>query len=94
VTQLTAYFNPSPTADPRTRGSVRRASGFVQIAIPLTTRVPSVNTSLQRLGQQTSAQTGSSRLVMEPAYASVPGKLDPTVAGSTMLLLGTAVEIN
>jgi hypothetical protein len=31
---------------------------------------------------------------MEPAYASVPGKLDPTVAGSTMLLLGTAVEIN
>ena len=35
VTQLTSYFNPSPTADPRTRGSVRRASGFVQIAISL-----------------------------------------------------------
>jgi hypothetical protein len=33
VTQLTSYFNPSPTADPRTRGSVRRASGFVQIPI-------------------------------------------------------------
>src|SRR5258707_3109148 len=27
------YLNPSTTADPRTRGSVRRASGFVQIAI-------------------------------------------------------------
>jgi hypothetical protein len=35
VTQLTAYFNPSQTANPRTRGSVRRASGFVQIAIAL-----------------------------------------------------------
>ena len=35
VTQLTSYFNPSPTADPRTRGSVRRASGFVQIPISL-----------------------------------------------------------
>jgi hypothetical protein len=35
VTQLTAYFNPSPTADPRTRGSVRRASRFVQISIAL-----------------------------------------------------------
>src|SRR6202043_1674814 len=35
VTQLTSYFNPSPTADPRTRGSVRRASGFVQISIAL-----------------------------------------------------------
>jgi hypothetical protein len=33
VTQLTSYFNPSPTADPRTRASVRRASGFVQISI-------------------------------------------------------------
>ena len=31
------YLNPSTTADPRTRGSVRRASGFVQIAITLTT---------------------------------------------------------
>jgi len=29
------YLNPSTTADPRTRGSVRRASGFVQIAIVL-----------------------------------------------------------
>ena len=27
------YLNPSTTAGPRTRGSVRRASGFVQIAI-------------------------------------------------------------
>jgi hypothetical protein len=35
VAQLTAYFNPSQTANPRTRGSVRRASGFVQIAIAL-----------------------------------------------------------
>jgi hypothetical protein len=35
VTQFTSYFNPSPTADPRTRGSVRRASGFVQIPISL-----------------------------------------------------------
>jgi hypothetical protein len=35
VTQLTSYFNPSPTAGPRTRGSVRRASGFVQIAVTL-----------------------------------------------------------
>jgi hypothetical protein len=35
VTQLTSYFNPLPTADPRTRGSVRRASGFVQIPITL-----------------------------------------------------------
>jgi hypothetical protein len=35
VTQLTSYFNPSPTADPRTRASVRRASGFVQILITL-----------------------------------------------------------
>src|SRR6202521_3116719 len=34
VTQLTSYFNPSPTAGPRTRGSVRRASGFVQILVP------------------------------------------------------------
>jgi len=32
VTQLT-FLNPSTTADPRTRGSVRRASSFVQIAI-------------------------------------------------------------
>jgi hypothetical protein len=31
VTQLASYFNPSPTAGPRKRGSVRRASGFVQI---------------------------------------------------------------
>ena len=29
------YLKPSTTADPRTRGSVRRASGFVQIAITL-----------------------------------------------------------
>jgi len=36
VTQLTSFFNPSTTADPRTRGSVRRASGFVQIAVSLT----------------------------------------------------------
>jgi hypothetical protein len=35
VTQLTSYFNPSPTADPRTRGSVRRVSGFVQISTAL-----------------------------------------------------------
>jgi hypothetical protein len=35
VTQLASYFNPSPTAGPRTRGSVRRASGFVQIPISL-----------------------------------------------------------
>ncbi|MGA8442815.1 MAG: hypothetical protein WB714_31670, partial [Candidatus Sulfotelmatobacter sp.] len=35
VTQLTSYFNPSPTADSRARGSVRRVSGFVQIAISL-----------------------------------------------------------
>ena len=33
VTQLTSFFNPSTTADPRARGSVRRASGFVQIPI-------------------------------------------------------------
>jgi hypothetical protein len=38
VTQLTSYFTPSPNADPRTRGSVRRASGFVQIAVTL--RIP------------------------------------------------------
>jgi hypothetical protein len=36
VAQLTAYFNPSQTANPRTRGSVRRASGFVQISVTLT----------------------------------------------------------
>src|ERR1700686_3347759 len=35
LTQLTSFFNPSTTADPRTRGSVRRASSFVQIAITL-----------------------------------------------------------
>jgi hypothetical protein len=35
VTQLTSFFNPSTTADPRARGSVRRASGFVQIALAL-----------------------------------------------------------
>jgi len=35
VTQLTSYFNPSPAAGPRTRGSVRRTSGFVQIALTL-----------------------------------------------------------
>jgi hypothetical protein len=35
VTQLTSYFNPSPTVCPGTRGSVRRASGFVQIPIAL-----------------------------------------------------------
>jgi predicted metalloprotease with PDZ domain len=35
VTQLTSCFNPSPTAGPRTRGSVRRDSGFVQIVIAL-----------------------------------------------------------
>ena len=35
VTQLTSSSIPPPTADPRTRGSVRRASGFVQIAITL-----------------------------------------------------------
>jgi hypothetical protein len=40
VTQLTSYFNPSPTADPRTRGSVRRASGFVQIPITLIFSLP------------------------------------------------------
>jgi hypothetical protein len=33
VTQLASYFNASQTANPRTRDSVRRASGFVQIAI-------------------------------------------------------------
>ena len=40
VTQLTSYFNPSPTAGPRTRGSVRRASGFVQIPITLADHGP------------------------------------------------------
>jgi len=35
VAQLTSSFNPLSTGDPRTRGSVRRASGFVQIAIAL-----------------------------------------------------------
>jgi hypothetical protein len=33
VAQLTSSFNPLSTADPRARGSVRRASGFVQISI-------------------------------------------------------------
>jgi hypothetical protein len=32
VAQLTSSFNPLSTADPRARGSVRRASGFVHIA--------------------------------------------------------------
>jgi hypothetical protein len=41
VTQLTSYFNPLPTADPRTRGSVRRASGFVQIPFTLIFRTAS-----------------------------------------------------
>jgi hypothetical protein len=35
VAQLTSSFNPLSTADPRARGSVRRASGFVHIAISL-----------------------------------------------------------
>jgi len=39
VTQLASHFNPSPTAGPRTRGSVRRASGFVQIPISLKMQV-------------------------------------------------------
>jgi hypothetical protein len=33
------YLKPSTTADPRTRGSVRRASGFVQIPITLKTPI-------------------------------------------------------
>src|SRR5215469_7231792 len=36
VTQLISALSPSPSAHVQTRGSVRRASGFVQIAITLT----------------------------------------------------------
>jgi hypothetical protein len=32
------YLNPSTAAHPRTRGSVRRASGFVQISVTLSDR--------------------------------------------------------
>jgi hypothetical protein len=48
VTQLTSYFNPSQTADPRTRGSVPRANRFVQIAIAHIDQRSSENTNSAR----------------------------------------------
>jgi hypothetical protein len=49
-TQLTSYFNPSPTAGLSTRGSVRRVSGFVQI--PITPRTPAFSVGVLGYFQQ------------------------------------------
>ena len=43
---IVTYLNPSTTADPRTRGSVRRASGFVQSAMELIDRSSLQSTDL------------------------------------------------
>ena len=76
------YFNLSPTADPRTRGSVRRASGFVQIVTKTIGAAPLITQILKRI----------ERIDEAYLYGSFAGNQQDAASDIDVLVIGAPRE--